>query len=115
MAKRELSEERLQQECYMWFHNTYPQYRGLLNYNLNNSKNAIDGMKNKAMGLQAGRADMELLFNGSVYFLELKTKTGRQQPVQKKWQELVEARGFQYHIVRDVQMFSEVIKKIFAG
>ena len=30
MGKTYKSENRIQQECYMWFHNTYPEYRGLL-------------------------------------------------------------------------------------
>ena len=96
----------------MWFHNKYPEYRGLLNYNLNNSKNAIDGNKNKAMGLQAGRSDMELLWRGSVYFIELKTATGRQSKGQKLWEDTVTYHGFQYHVVRSIEEFVGVVDNI---
>jgi len=53
-------EEKLQIECYRYFHNTYPELRGLLNYNLNNPRNEINGHLAKLMGLQKGRPDFTL-------------------------------------------------------
>lgn len=96
----------------MWFHNSFPALRGLLNYNLNNSKNAIDGNKNKAMGLQAGRADMVFYWKGKAYHIEMKTPKGTQRPIQKVWQELVEQHGFNYFIVRSLDEFKDVISWI---
>ena len=87
------SEERIQQQMFMWFHNTYPELRGLLCYNLNNSKNKIDGNKNKSLGLQAGRSDMVLYYQGKAVMIELKTPTGKQQPIQKKWEETIKNKG----------------------
>ena len=108
------SEDRIQSQCYTWFHNNYPQYRMLLNYNLNNSKNAIDGRRNKALGLQAGRADMTLYFEGSAYFLEFKTPTGTQQKIQKEFQAIVEHHGFEYFIIRDIETFKSTISYIIS-
>ena len=104
-------ENRIQQECFMWFHNEYPQYRGLLCYNLNNSKNKIQGNINKAMGLQPGRADMTLYFNGTALFIEMKTETGSQSSAQKSWQNVVENQGFEYVIVKNIKDFKKIIKK----
>ena len=112
MAKDSKSEDRIHQECYLWFHNAYPKYRGLLNYNLNNSANARQGKKNKEMGLQAGRSDFEFLWNEKVYFIEIKTETGYQSKIQKEWQALAESQGFTYFIVRSSKLFTELIESI---
>jgi hypothetical protein len=70
------SESKLQTDCYVWFHNTYPKLRGLLCYNLNNSRNKIDGAKNKALGLIAGRSDMVLYRDGVATMIEFKIRDG---------------------------------------
>lgn len=106
------AEDRIQAECNMWFTQNYPQYRGLLCYNLNNSANAIQGNKNKAMGLQAGRADMVFYFKGRAFMLEFKTPTGTQQKVQKEWMLQVMKNGFEYHIIRDLETFKNTINSI---
>lgn len=109
---RQLAEDRLQQECYMWFHNTYPSLRGLLNYNLNNSANAIQGNKNKAMGLQPGRSDMELNYMGKTYFIELKVIGGKQSKLQKEWQSLVTSHSFVYVVVWSLNEFKSTVEHI---
>jgi len=112
MEKRLLAEDRLQQECYMWFHNTFAAARGLLRYNLNNSANAMQGNKNKAMGLQAGASDMELHIGGRLFFLELKVEKGRQSKGQQAWQTLVEAQGFNYYVIRSKEEFIRVVQPL---
>lgn len=102
-------EDRLQAEAYQWFHNTYPELRGLLNYNHNNSRNKIEGAKNKAMGLQKGRSDMVLYLKGRAFMIEWKRPTGLQRKEQKEWQELIEGQGFSYYIVRSVDGFKQII------
>ena len=103
------AEDRLQADAYRWFHNTYPHLRGLLCYNHNNSRNVIEGAKNKAMGLQKGRSDMVLYLNGKSFMIEWKTENGTQSVKQKQWQQLVEAQGFNYYIVRSVHEFKKLI------
>lgn len=105
-------EDLLQMNCYTWFHNKFPHLRGLLCYNLNNSKHAYDGRKNKAMGLQKGRADMVMYINATAYMIEFKTPTGTQQGAQKKWEALIKENGFAYYIVRTLEEFKILIKKI---
>jgi len=96
----------------MWFHNTYPELRGLLCYNLNNSKNKIDGNLNKAKGLQAGRSDMVLYYKGKPHMIELKAPSGRQSKSQAEWQELIESQGFRYYIIKNFEEFKSTIKGI---
>lgn len=112
---RDALEDRLQAECYRWFHNTYPNLRGCLCYNLNNSFNSIHGNKNKAMGLQAGRSDMVLYYQGKAYHLELKDTKGSQSKAQREWQTIIEAQGFEYTLHRTVQSFIQRIESIVSG
>lgn len=114
MKPKELteSEDRLQTDWYCWFHNTYPQYRGLLCYNLNNSSNKIQGNKNKGMGLQKGRADLTLYWKGRAYHLECKTPEGTQKSDQKAWQAIIESNGFEYTIHRTKEDFIERVEFI---
>ena len=108
-----MSEDALQQQCYMWFHNTYPLYRGLLFHVPNGgSRNAREGKKFKQIGVVAGVADLLFLFNGRCYCLELKTEKGRQSSKQQAWQELVEKNNFNYYIIRSLEEFKIYIQNI---
>ena len=106
------NESRLQSEMYIWFHNTYPDLRGCMCYNLNNAAHKIAGVEAKAMGLQAGRSDMVLYFNGIAYMIEVKTPDGTQSKNQKEWQSIIEAQGFEYYIVRTLDEFKSLILTI---
>ena len=106
------SEDLLHQSCYTWFHNTYPSLRGLLCYNLNNSRNKIDGARNRNKGLQAGRSDFTFYWAGRAFFIELKTLTGTKGGRQVTWAELVMNHGFEYYIVRDLETFKVLVKGI---
>ncbi len=108
-------EDRLQADAYRWFHNTYPNLRGALCYNHNNSRNAIEGAKNKAMGLQKGRSDMVLYLNGKAFMIEWKTAKGKQSAKQKEWQELIESQGFSYYIVRSIEEFKQIVTVLISS
>ena len=110
--KADNSEELLHQSCYTWFHNTYPQLRGLLCYNLGNSRNKIDGARNRNKGLQAGRSDFTFYWSGRAFFIELKTPVGTTGKAQLSWAELVMKHGFEYYIVRDLETFKVLVKGI---
>lgn len=107
-----MSEARLQQECFMWFNNSFPDLRGLLCYNLNNTEGGRRGNINKFLGIIPGRSDMVLYFEGKAIMIELKTEIGTQSANQKKWQSLVEKNGFEYFIVRSLSEFQNLIKTI---
>lgn len=108
-----MSEDRLQQECYLGFHNKYPQYRGLLFHVPNGgARNAREGAKFKSMGVVPGVSDFIFLFKGKVFFIELKTKKGDQSQKQMNWELLVKKHGFPYFIVRSVDEFNCLIENI---
>lgn len=108
-------EQKIQGECYMWFHNTFPELRGLLCYNLNNSRNRIDGARNKALGLQKGRSDLVLYFGGKAYMIEIKTATGTQEPEQIEWEAKITAHGFTYVIKRSLEEFKAYVIPIICN
>ena len=107
------AEDRIQTQCYIYFHNNYPEFRGLLCYNHNNPKNRIDGSKQKGLGLQPGRSDLVAYFDGSAYMIEMKTPDGSQQKNQKDWQKQIEKQGFNYFICRSLEDFKQIIHGIF--
>jgi len=103
------NEGRIHQDCYVWFHNSFPELRGLLCYNLNNSRNGIAGARNRAKGVQAGRADFVLYWDSSAVMIEIKDGSGRRSAEQRAWQKVVESHGFQYSLCRTLEEFKEVV------
>ena len=106
-------ESILQAKCFKWFWNNHHEYRGMLCYNLNNSRNKIEGARNKQMGLIEGRADMTLYLNKTAYFFEFKTPySGVQSKEQNTWQTTVEKAGYKYYVIARLEEFQRIIKQI---
>lgn len=57
-----------------------------------------------------GVADLTVVIPNKVIFFELKSKTGRQSVEQIEFMNKVESLGFDYHIVRSVDDFIEIIE-----
>lgn len=114
MATRKYkSENAIQQECYIWFHNTYPNLRGLLFAVPNGgARSAVEGRLLKETGVVAGVSDMLLLYNKKVFCFELKTIVGKQSDKQVEWQSKVESQDIPYFIVRDKNAFKIIVESI---
>lgn len=111
--KADLSELRIQQECYMWFHNSYPHLRGLFFRIKNEGTNKISGAIGKATGIIPGVGDSCLLLPyGPACFIEFKTPTGKQSPIQKKWCSIVTKAEHMYVIVRTVDEFKTLCQTL---
>jgi hypothetical protein len=111
-----MSEDRIQQDCYLWFHNTYPELRGLLFAVPNGgSRSVVEAKKFKLTGLVPGVSDMLFMFNKVCYCFELKTPTGYQSKRQIIWEAQVKKQGFNYFIIRDLQTFQSYMKNIIAS
>lgn len=102
-------ELKMQAECFQWHWNTFPEERGLLHANNNNSQNSIKGMMNRSIGVVAGVADMEYYPYKRVIFIEFKTADGVQSEKQREFQRKVESAGHTYRIIRSVEAFKELI------
>lgn len=110
------SEDRIQQECYMWFHNTYPELRGLLFAVPNGGRRSPqEAKKFKLTGVVPGVSDMLFMYMGNTYCFELKTPIGTQSNNQIVWQELVVKHMFSYFVVRSKDQFEYLINGIIKG
>jgi len=109
----EQTESRIQQDCVIWLWNSHPETRKLLFAVPNGgSRNAIEAKRFKAEGLIAGVSDLLFMWRGRTHCIEMKTPTGRQQKNQIEWQGIVEANGFDYHVIRSLEEFKNLINKI---
>lgn len=116
------NEGKIQSECVIWFHNTFPQYRGLLfhvpNENDRADSNPIQGAIRKSLGVVAGVADLLFLVARGGYHglcIEMKDEKGTQKPAQKEWQKIVEAYGYSYKICRSLAQFKEIVYEYLAN
>ena len=108
-----ISEERLQADCYQWFHNSFPELRGLLWHVPNGGqRSASEANKFKAIGLVPGVADLHFFFNGQMHFIELKIETGRLSDNQVKWIEAISLQKGEVVVIRDLKTFQNFINEI---
>jgi hypothetical protein len=107
------TEDKIQQEIVMWYRNTYclkhHNPRNIIFSVPNDSKNAVEQMRKIATGLYAGVSDLIMIHFGQVYFIELKTDTGKQSEKQKDFQTIVENQGFKYYLIRSLKDFQKII------
>ena len=111
LSNKPKAEIKIQSEIFLYHHNNYPNERGLLCYNLNNSANKIQGNQNKSLGLIKGRSDMVYYKNGKATMLEIKTDTGKQSQAQKEWETIIKNAGFDYVILRSLQDFKDFLNE----
>lgn len=112
----EKSEDRIQQEMFMWFHNNHKNLRGLLFAVPNGGyRLPTEREKFKKTGVVSGVSDMIFMFQGKTYCFEVKTPKGYQSKKQKEWQKLVSDHGFYYFIVRDLDTFKYLVNGIVKG
>lgn len=107
------AEDDLQMQCVQWFCLQFPKLARLLHHSPNGGRrDAREGARFKQMGTQAGFPDLILLVAAKGYhalLLELKTRTGRQQDSQKEYQQLAEAQGYRYVVIRSLEAFMDEV------
>jgi len=112
---KKISEDRLTQECYLWFHNEFPSLRGLLFHVPNGgARNAREGAKFKSMGVWKGVADFLFMYQSTTIAIELKTSVGFLSKEQKAWRDKIGTQGFEYKVVRSLEEFKNCIKEIIS-
>lgn len=105
------SENRIQQEIYVWFWNTRVEERGLLFHVNNSAASRIQGARLRSMGMVRGVADMVYLKpGGAPILIEVKTEVGRQSPQQREWEQAVTRAGYRYEVVRSLTEFQQLCK-----
>lgn len=119
-------EDKIQSQAFAWFRNNYclkhhhPRMKMFAVQNeilstvfkyLPKSVAMKLASKFKAMGLSKGVSDTVVMLPNKTIYVEFKTATGAQKPRQKEFQEVVEGLGQEYHLVRSVEEFQELIKE----
>ena len=106
----------IQAECFAWFHNTFPQYRGCLfhcpNENDRADSNPIQGAIRKSLGVVSGVSDLICLIKRGGYgalLIEMKDEDGQQRKSQREWQLIVESQGYKYCLCRSLAQFKDII------
>jgi hypothetical protein len=104
-------EDTIQKQVVKWFGLQYPALKGLLCYNLNNSRTMISAVNNKALGLVTGRNDLTLYYRGRALLLELKAPDGKQRDEQKQFEALCNEYGNHYRIAWEFEQACDIIRK----
>lgn len=117
-------EHNIQSSCVRWFGYAHPELRGLLFAVPNGgARSKATAGRLKAEGVVAGVSDLILLVPkrssdnplilATTYCglcIEMKTKTGRQSPMQWAWQRLVEEHGYKYAVCRSLDEFIDTVE-----
>jgi hypothetical protein len=99
------AEGYLQTECIAEFRNQFERYGTGVIIPVPNEL----ARKRKDVMIKDGCSDLILVFENNVIFCELKVGANNQQQNQIKFQELVTSLGFEYHIIRSLEQFKELI------
>lgn len=108
--KQRDEEHQIQCTCVRWFSYQYPELHGRLFAVPNGGRrDETTAAKLKAEGVVAGVADLILLRRNRDYgalLIEMKTPTGRQSDLQKKWQfTLCSENEYKYVVCRSLDDF----------
>lgn len=106
-------ESKLQKQCVAWFRAQHREYASLLTHPINEggANTRVSGAIHKGEGTVPGVPDLLLFVPAEydrLYFglgLELKTATGRQSQQQKDFQQMFQAAGYCYIVIRSIDEF----------
>ena len=101
------SEHTLQLECIAWFRNEYERHKkGCIVPVVNEL-----AYKRKDVVIKEGCSDLIVFLPGKALFFELKVRYNTQQDNQIEFQKLVESLGFDYHLIRSLNEFQNILLK----
>lgn len=105
-----MSEERIQQQIVQYYHNQYCLKhhipRGLIFSIPNEGKPELI-----RTGLLPGASDLIVILPfGGIFFVEVKTPTGKQSDKQKNFESRIKKLGYEYILVRSLEDFKEQLE-----
>ena len=108
-------ESSIQQSCVSWFRILHSK-DGII-FSCPNGANVPPANRGRLVRevMLSGVADLQILLkSGRCVFVEVKTpaKSSRQSPNQKQFEKDVKEFGFEYYIVRSLDEFRDLVKKI---
>lgn len=104
-------ESIIQSKCVEWFKNTYCLKHNTERFDIFSVPNEATYKNNqfKAMGVRNGASDLVVVLKNKVLFIEMKDPKGNQSESQLDFQNVVTNLNHQYHIIRSVEQFKELI------
>lgn len=107
-------EDKIQQECVMWFRNYVIKNKinpaPIIFHVPNQGKNAVEQIRKKNIGMLAGVSDLVVVFESKILFIEMKDDIGIQSDAQQEFEQKIKLLGFDYHVVRSLEEFQEIVK-----
>lgn len=100
------SEAELQKSIVEYLNKNYPQ---VLVFSVPNEATYRRRNYFHKLGMLSGVSDLILVFLNTVIFIECKSPKGRQSVEQNNFQKRVEALGFKYYIIRDLEESKNII------
>jgi len=109
---RKQTEDYLQNQAWIWFLKSYND-KGMFVSIPNDERDPVASKRKRLTGRMKGAADVVLILdNGRVVWVEFKLPTGRQSDAQLLFERRVQSLGHQYHVVRSLEQFQNLIKSI---
>lgn len=100
------SEAELQKSIVEYLNKNYPQ---VLVFSVPNEATYRRRNYFHKLGMLSGVSDLILVFLNGVIFIECKAPRGRQSIEQNNFQKRVEALGFKYFIVKDLEELKDIL------
>lgn len=132
---KKISESSIQQSAFLWLTNNYglkhhsprlkmfsvPNELAMMLGAILKSYRIPDSIVNKAVsqvldkmrstGMSSGVSDTIVVLPNKTLFCEFKTSVGVQSQSQKEFQQIVTDLGHEYHVVRSLEQFKEIINE----
>lgn len=107
------AESKIQNEIVVYFNREYLDQIDRLFLIHNNPKNDIHGAILLGLGLRKGASDLGYIGPGGIFHgIEVKRPGENPSEAQIKFRDRITQAGAQYHVVRSVEEFAELIRKI---
>ena len=103
-------ESAIQQDCVAWFREAYPNYIIFAVPN-GGSRNSIEAANLKREGVLSGAADLIIIAQNAVLFIEMKAGKNTQQPSQIAFQKAVERLGHTYKVCHSKTEFQLTVER----
>lgn len=100
----------IQEACVNWFRYAYPNYI-IFSVPNGGTRNSREAVQLRREGALAGVADLIIVTEGAVLFVEMKTKHNKQQETQKVFQSNVERLGHTYSVCHSLSEFQLIVER----
>lgn len=121
---KQLSHDRVQQECWMYLWNTYSQTRRTL-WHTPNEQRPIKGESHtsfmrrisqaKAAGVLEGVWDLVWYWKGTLHIFDVKLDGDYIKPAQKQFRDAIVAQGGAWYEINNVDQFKKIVDGIITS